>query len=186
MKSKSNNPDQKGKPKGAKIFTIKQKEKKIPLKDIKKSVNEGGLKLSWIKFIDEFIANGGKQAEAYKKVYGTKENPIKDSTASSCSSKLLRNANILKELNNKLEVEKCTEGFIQESLIDIATTYRGAKTINAAVKSLEILAKMKGLLIDTKKIAFDDNNPAKFLSPYSEKEKESFEKIKTNKERLVE
>jgi hypothetical protein len=119
-------------------------------------------------------------------VYNTKDHPIKESTARVESSRLLRNPNILSELNNKMQASRITPEFIQQQLLSIGTKYRGAKTINAAVKSFELLAKMQGLLIDTKKFGFDQNNPAVFQGFLSPGEKKDFDEVRDKKKRIVE
>jgi len=131
-----------------------------------------GLRLSWIKFIDEYIKNGGNGTEAYMSAYpeSSKE------AAKSSASDLLTNPNILEEINNKLGAQKVTEEFIVDGLRSIAVDYRGAKTIMAAVKSYEILGKMKGMLVDTKKIAFTGDNPALFPALVKQENKEKWDK----------
>lgn len=162
--------------------------KKRPVKSIKETqgieetIETKGLRLAWIKFIDAYVANGGNGQEAYKVAY---PDVLNDETAKANASRLLTNANVRDELNNKLEAQKVTEDFIVQGLMDIATTYRGAKTIFAAVKSLEVLAKMKGLLVDTKKIAFTGDNPAVFVAPYSDTEAKKIDEI-TKASRIVE
>jgi hypothetical protein len=56
----------------------------------------------------------------------------------------------------------------------------------AAVKSYEILGKMKGMLVDTKKIAFTGENPALFTEKVSPENKEKFKEMVKNKERIAE
>lgn len=186
MKKKKKTWNQTGRKKGVRVLSTKQSENKESIKDIKKAIKDGGLKLSWIRFIDELLANGGKQAKAYKKVFSSKEKTVTDGTARTEASRLMRNPNILAELNNRLEVQRCTDDFVKNGLIDIATNYRGHKTINAAVRSLEVLAKIKGMLIDNKKVAFTSDNPALFLPVYNKEDKKKFDKMKNNNERLVE
>ncbi len=137
--------------------------KKKDVKSIKDKegveTEEQGLKLVWITFINEYIKLGCQNAGlAYKIAF--KDPEMSDNVANAAGCRLLKNVNVRNELNNALEAQKITDNFIFEGLKDIATTYRGAKTIFAAVKALEILGKMKGLLIDTKKFQFDENNPA--------------------------
>jgi hypothetical protein len=185
-KKKKGTWNQTGKRKASNLLSTRKAEEKIPLSKLKKAVNEEGLKLSWIRFIDEYIANGGNGTQAYMTVYNTKDHPIKESTARVESSRLLRNPNILSELNNKMQASRITPEFIQQQLLSIGTKYRGAKTINAAVKSFELLAKMQGLLIDTKKFGFDQNNPAVFQGFLSPGEKKDFDEVRDKKKRIVE
>lgn len=163
----------------------KFKKKADPVKTLAEleGLDEGkGLRLAWLNFIDAYIANGGNGTKAYQVAYsGTS-----DDVAGAAAARLLRNVRIRTELNNKLGAQEVTEEFIVDGLKTIAVKYRGAKTIMAAVRSYEILSKIKGMLVDTKKIAFTGENPAVFLPAYSEKEKENFDKIKKNKQRIVE
>lgn len=164
------------------------KKKNNPILNTKDSeelgilVNNNGLRLGWIKFIDAYIENGGNAVKAYLSAYPK----CSKRSAYQCGSELLRKPDILLELNNRLQSQRVTDELITAGLLEIATEYRGAKTIMAAVKSFEILAKMRGLLVDTKKIAFTGENPAVFLPVYSDKEKKEFDKIKETKQRIVE
>jgi hypothetical protein len=115
------------------------------------------MKPEWSRFIDVYMANGGNAAEAYMEIYPDLKNK---ETAQSCSSRLLGHAIVREEIANRLAMERVTDGFIYSGLRDIAIQYRGAKTIMAAVKSYEILGKMRGLLIDTKRFQFTPGNPA--------------------------
>jgi len=168
-----------------KILSTKSKELKT-IKNIKKTVQEGGLKLSWIRFIDEYIANGGNGTRAYFKVFNTPERRIKRSTATTEASELLSKPNIIEEINHRLTSQRCTDDWIKGGLIDIAVNYRGAKTINASVRALETLAKIKGMLIDTKRVEFSKENPAIFMPVYNVQQKENFDKMKKENKRLVE
>lgn len=137
--------------------------KKKDVKSIKDKegveAEDQGLKLVWINFINEYIKLGCKNAGlAYKTAF--KDPEMSDNVANAAGCRLLKKVNVRNELNNALEAQKITDNFIYEGLKDIATTYRGAKTIFAAVKALEILGKMKGLLVDTKRFQFDGDNPA--------------------------
>jgi hypothetical protein len=70
--------------------------------------------------------------------------------------------------------------------MSIAIDYRGAKTINAAVKSYEILGKVRGLLIDTKKIAFTGDNPALFPALVKADNAKKFAEEEAKGERIAE
>lgn len=145
-------------------------------------ISEKGLKLSWITFLDAYIANGGNGQEAYKVAYPG----VGDATARANAPRLLAIDSIKAELSNKLEVQKCTDEFVKNGLMEIATLYRGAKTIHAAVKSLEILGKMKGMLTDNHNYSFSGINPAQFLSPLSGEEKQKMDEDTKNLSRIVE
>ena len=167
-----------------KVKRTKKKADPIKSTEEKEGLDEGkGLRLAWIRFIEAYIANGGHGTKAYMTAYPDCKD---EKTAGASASRLLGNDRIRAELNNKLGAQEVTEDFIIEGLKGIAVDYRGAKTIMAAVRSYEILAKVKGMLVDTKKVAFTGENPAVFLPVYSAKEKEEFDKIKHTKQRIVE
>lgn len=119
-------------------------------------VEDRGLKLQWINFIKEFVANGGNGAQAYMKVYNTDNKLV----ASACATRLLKNENIRDELNYQLDAQKITENSLYMGIMGIAQQANDPKTVLAAVKAYELLCKMKGLLIDTKKFEFTVDNPA--------------------------
>lgn len=164
------------KKRGRTILSTKDSEDLVAL------VQNSGLRIGWIKFVDAYIENGGNATKAYMSAYPN----CSKRAARSCGSDLLAKPDILLELDNRLKSQRVTDEFISAGLFEIATEYRGAKTIMAAVKSYEILAKMRGLLVDTKKIAFTDENPAVFEPVYDAKEKQEFDKIKKDKQRIVE
>lgn len=140
--------------------TVKKKGRVIKSsKERETGESEEGLKQEWIKFIDEFVANGGNGTRAYMKVYN-----VSEKVAGASAPRLLGNVSIRAEIDYRYVSQKVTDNGITAELWDIATKYKGAKTIFASVKALEILAKTKGMLVDTKKIAFTGENPALFPS----------------------
>ncbi len=162
------------------IRSMKEQEgSEIPpeqLETEKEKIETKGLRLSWIRFIDELIANGGDQPAAYMKAYPD----VKDErVASACATRLLKNDNVKEELNNKLSSQRATEDYIVERLMGLVELHFVGKGAIVSVKALEILAKMKGLLVDTKKIAFTGDNPAVFPPLYSKEEKEAMDKAFT-------
>jgi len=154
-------------------------KKKISKKTEKKE--EQGLKQSWLNFIDAYI-ECGNATEAYMQAYPG----CTRKTAGANSHVLLKNTEILQELNYRYRSQKITESGIAAELWEIGTKYRGAKTINAAVNALKTLAQTKGMLVDTRKVEFTGKNPAVFLAPYSAEEKAEFDKIRDTKQRIVE
>ena len=151
-------------------------------KDLECLIEGKGLRLAWIRFIDEYIKNGGNGTKAYQKAYPN----TSEDTAGVNASRLLGNARIKAELNNKLGASEVTEDFIIEGLKGIAQDYRGEKTIMAAVRCYEILGKIKGMLVDTKKVAFTTDNPALFTSKVSDEEKKVFAEKVAKGERITE
>lgn len=159
----------------------KKKKKVRPVKSTKESegvpeeeLKDRGLKLQWVKFLDALIANGGDQPAAYMVAYPD----VKDkNVASAAATRLLKNVNVRDELNNKLSAQKVTEEYIVDRLTGLVELHFVGKGAIVSVKALEILAKMKGLLVDTKKIAFTGDNPAVFAAPYSAERKAELDKL---------
>ena len=148
------------------------------------STSDKGLRLAWIKFIDAYIANGGNATEAYKIAYP--EIIVSDKVAQVNGSRLLSKAIIREEINHRYNAQTVTEDYIISELQDLVAMHKDGKGAIVAMKSLECLAKVKGMLVDTKKIAFTGENPAVFLPVYTAKEKEEFEKIRKSKQRITE
>lgn len=163
-----------------------QGRKILPTKDINKAVKQEGLRLQWIKFIDSYMKNGGNGSRAYKEAYETPDHKVSDKVATINASRLLRKDSVVNEINYRLNAQRCTDDFVKDGLIDIAVNYRKKETLNASVRALEILAKIKGMLTDTKVAVFTGDNPAVFMPLYTKEEKESFDKLKENNQRLVE
>ena len=145
-------------------------------------VNEAGLRLPWITFIDEYIANGGNGEAAYKIAYPD----VSDRTARANASRLLTKASVKEELRNKLDVQRCTDEWIKNKLMGLVELHYSGKGAIVSEKALETLAKIKGMLIDTKNIAFTGQNPAQFLSAYSKEEKQKMDEDSKKLSRIVE
>lgn len=157
---------------------VKKRSKKVPQSENKE---DQGLRPEWILFIDEYMRNGFNATKAYQKVYKCGYN-----SARANGARLLANDNISKEIGYRLNSQRVTDNFIISGLASIAVDYRGAKTINAAVKSYEILGKVKGLLVDTKKIAFTGDNPALFPALVKPENAKKFEEEASKGERIAE
>lgn len=181
MKKEKKKIVRKGVPQGRHALTTLQKIRKEQGEVI--DVNESGLKLPWITFIDEYIANGGNGKKAYLKAYPHITNA---ETATVEASKLLRNVNVKEELRNKLDVQRCTDEWIKNKLMVLVELHYSGKGAIVSEKALETLAKIKGMLIDTKNIAFTGQNPAQFLSAYSKEEKEKMDEDSKKLSRIVE
>lgn len=153
---------------------------KKPVKSIAEKegidVENNGLRLSWVKFIDEYMANGGNATQAYLKAYPESS----ERAARSSAPVLLARPSIREEINNRLATQRVTDDFIITGLADIAVSFRKEKTIMAAVKALEVLARIKGMLTDTKKFEFTAENPCifpSFVKPENFKKFEEEEKL---------
>lgn len=130
-------------------------KKKPKTKKPKEEEERKGLRNEWILFIDEYMRNGFNGTKAYEKVY-----QVSYDVANASAPRLLANVSISEEIDHRLNASRVTDNFIIDGLAEIATEYRGAKTINAAVKAYEILGKVRGMLVDTKKFVFNGDNPA--------------------------
>lgn len=146
-----------------------KKNKKVSLEDQDK---EAGLRPQWRKFIDAYFRNNFNATQAYLDVYENIEN---ERVAQSSASRLLSNAIIRAEIDARFEAQSVTEHWITASLKRVALK-DDARSLNAAVRALEILARVKGMLKDPKSPdAFTAENPAIFLPVYTQEEKEKFE-----------
>ena len=132
-----------------------------------------GLKIQWVRFINKYIANGGNGTQAYLSVY---TDVADENVARAAASRLLANVNIREEINNKMNSQRVTENAIVIELWKIAKE-RKEKNIYAAVKALEILARIRGLLTDTKKIEFTAENPCIFPSLVMPEEAKKFKQM---------
>jgi len=167
----------KGKGQSRFINSTAQKEENNP------NIETSGLKLSWVRFLNEYIKNGGNGKNAYKAVFPDVKN---DNVASVQASILLKNPNVRAELNNKLEAQMVTE----ESVTNMALWYAKAGMIdknysNSGMRAVEMLGKMKGMLVDTKKIEFNGNNPAIFTPLMTKDDAEKIDEA-TKTSRIIE
>lgn len=162
--------------------TKEREESKGTEEEISEAVRSTGLRLSWIKFIDAYIQNGGNGTEAYLTAYpeSSKE------AARRSASDLLTKPDILEEINNRLVTQKVTDEFIYSNLVNLVNTHWAGKGSLTAVKALEILAKMKGLLVDTKRIAFTGDNPAVFPALVKDTTKKEMDEKVARGERISE
>jgi len=152
------------------IKTLAEKE------GISVDVENNGLRLAWVKFVDAYVENGGNATQAYLKAYPESSSQ----SARAHAPRLVAKGSIRDEINNRLETQKVTDDFIIAGLADIAVSFRATKTIMAAVKALEVLARIRGMLTDTKKFAFTAENPCIFpslIKPENAKKFEQEEKL---------
>jgi len=168
----------------------KQKKRGVYLKSIKQKegleeyvpIKGRGLKLQWINFIKEYIKNGGNATEAYMVAYPKANRE----TARRNGSKLLTQTDIIGEISNHYDQESATESWVISSARKyVVNGLKDPKWAYAGVKALEMIAKNKGMLTDTKKFEFTAENPAVFLSPYTKEEAEKFRKM-SEKKRIFE
>lgn len=140
------------------------------------------LRPKWRVFVDEYFSNGFNATKAYIKAYS-----IKNGTrgAQAAASRLLRNVIIRGEIYKRLEAESCTDDFVIANLMRIAL-HNDSYRIKAAVTALMTLARVRGMLAQTKKPVFSAENPAIFLSPYTKEEMESFHLLRKETGRILE
>ena len=141
-----------------------------------------GLLPRWILFIDKYFELKFNASAAYMAVYDVKDANV----ASACASRLLSYASVDAQIKARLISQRVTNEAIVEQLWDIATRYRGEKTIAAAVAALGILAKANGMLIDTKKQPFTGENPAVFAAPFTKEEMEKMQEQRAKMGRIIE
>lgn len=161
---------------GRVIKSTAQREEETP------NVETSGLKLAWIKFLNEYIKNGGNGLQAYKVAYPG----VTDNTAKVQASVLLTNPNVRIELNNKLEAQRVTEDSVTNMALWYAQEGMNNKDYsNPGMRAVEMLGKMKGMLIDTKKIEINSENPAFFQALMSKEEAEKIDEA-TKTSRIIE
>jgi len=141
--------------------------------------NAGGLRLVWLLFIKEYVANNGNATEAYLKTH----KGVSRETARRNGARLLTNADIREEINCRYDQQRATEAWIISNLMFVAKN--PGRNPMAAVKALETLARIKGMLTDTKKVEFTAENPAVFLPLFTKEESEEFRKM-SEKSRICE
>lgn len=160
-----------------------KKEKKRSVPSRPDGEIESILRPHWMKFINEYLSNGGNGTKAYSKTYPD----VKDeNVAGTAAARLLRNVRIRSEINSRLEAQYVTEAAIIEALWKVAVNYTDTKSVFSSVKALEVLARIRGMLTDTKKIEFTGENPAVFLPLYSAEEAEEMRKMFVSGKRIIE
>jgi len=164
-------------------MSLKKQARNAPsTKERELGVESEGLRLKWIIFLDEYIKNGGNGQEAYKKAYPN----VSNETARVNASRLLTNTNVKDELKNKLNTQRITEDFIKDRLIFIVENNLSGKEAFVGVKALELLSKIKGMLVDTKRVAFTGENPAVFVPLYNDQDKKELKKQEEKGNRIIE
>lgn len=141
------------------------------------------LRPHWMKFTNEYVSNGGNGTKAYLKAY---PNVIDENVAGTAAARLLRNVRVRSEINSRLEAQYVTEAAIIDTLWKVAVNYTETKSVFSSVKALEVLARIRGMLTDTKKIEFTNENPAIFLPLYSAEEAEKMRKMAEEGKRIIE
>ncbi len=169
----------------------KQKKRGVYLKSQKQKEGLGdydpakgkGLKLQWLKFISEYIKNGGNATEAYSSVYVEASRE----TARRNGSKLLTYTDIIEEIKNRYDEQTVTDSWV------IATAKRyvlnglnNSRVALAGIKALEMIARSRGMLTETSKPFFTAENPAIFLPIVSKEEKEKMDKLVASGQRIFE
>lgn len=177
MKQKKKKEDTRGRH----VMTTEQKER-VKAGGVV-DISEKGLKLSWITFLDAYIANGGNGQEAYKVAYPDVKN---DNVAKVKACLLLTNGNIKQELQNKLNSQQCTDDWVRNKLMGLVDLHYSGKGAIVSEKALETLAKIKGMLTENHKFAFDGMNPALFTAPITGEEKQKMDEDAKNLSRIVE
>lgn len=158
--------------------------KKLPAskKDLKGLViGKGeGLRFEYIRFIDEYMKDFN-QTRAYMEVFKTNRG-----TASNRGAELMKYEPVKAEIKARIEAQQVTDSFVVDGLREIATSYRGHKTIGSAVRSYEILAKIRGMIKPDNQTNFFETNIAIFNPVVDIKGKKDLDEIIEAKGRLIE
>lgn len=142
-----------------------------------------GLKLQWLKFISEYIKNGGNATEAYSLAYPEASRE----TARRNGSRLLTQTDILEEIRNRYDSQTVTDDWVIATAKKYALAgLEAPKMALAGAKALEMIARSKGMLTDVKKVEFTAENPAIFLAPYSAEDAERMRKSAESGPRIIE
>jgi hypothetical protein len=128
-----------------------------------------------IDFVKYYLEKGMQNVyEAYIRAYPD----TSESTAKKTAYRILKRKVVQDELKAQIKASGITEARIKmnaQKYVD-----KGLKDVEyslAGVKSNEMLAKHSGMLDDTVNHRFGEHNPAIFVSPTTEEEKEKFKKM---------
>lgn len=142
-----------------------------------------GLRIGWIKFIDEYFRNGYNGTQAYLKAYP--RNNVR--SASVQAQRILSYDSVREEIKYRLEAERCTDSFIVSGLRDIASRAKDDKTVLVpAVKSFEVLARIRNMIKPDGNNNFFETNIAIFNPVVDIKGKKDLDEIIEAKGRLIE
>lgn len=141
-----------------------------------------GLRPSWFRFIDAYFNSNFNGTEAYMVAF---PNCKKRTTAGVEACKLLKVPSIVDEIRYRLDTQRCTDEYVISRLMH-QSQFVDSFRINAAVAATATLAKVRGLLQDTKKPAFSNDNPAVFMAPISDKEMADMKERRSKMGRIVE
>ena len=163
-----------GSKKGRKM-NKKKKDGTLPaFRRVIKGLSNKYLSRQELSFVDEYIKAGFISAwPAYKKAFGCKE-----STAKARAYQCLKKPNVIAEIRARVEASGITKDWINDKSKKYVV--KGLQThqyAGAGTKSLELLARMSGLLEDTTKVIFDGENPALFMPIKNKKDEEELEDV---------
>jgi hypothetical protein len=141
-----------------------------------------GLRPGWVRFIDAYFKYEFNATEAYMEAYPKNTNR---KTAGTEACKLLKVPRIIEEIRYRLDAERCTDNYVVSRLME-QSTFVDSFRINAAVAATATLAKVRGLLQDTRKPAFSNENPAVFAAPFTKEEMEKMQEQRAKIGRIIE
>lgn len=137
-----------------------------------------GLSKDWlspreIAFIDDFFETGMQCVwMSYQKAFGCSK-----STAEKIAYRILRKQNVKNEITARINASRVTNDWVLDKGITfVEKGVKDCKFSLAGQKSLEMLAKHKGMLEDTVNHKFSGENPAVFVPLYSKEEAEQLAK----------
>ncbi len=141
-----------------------------------------GLRPSWFRFIDAYFNSNFNGTEAYMIAFPNCKNR---KTAGVEACKLLKVPSIVEEIRYRLDSTRCTDEFVISRLMH-QSQFVDSFRINAAVAATATLAKVRGLLQDTRKPAFSNENPAVFAAPFTKEEMEKMQEQRAKMGRIIE
>lgn len=141
-----------------------------------------GLRPGWVRFIDEYFKCEFNGTEAYMQAYPHCKNR---KTAGVEACRLLKVPSIVEEIRYRLDSSRCTDDYVVSRLMH-QSQFVDSFRINAAVAATATLAKVRGLLVDTKKPSFSNENPAVFAAPFTKEEMEEMQTRRAKMGRIVE
>lgn len=142
---------------------------------------EEGMRISWRKFVDEYFKNGFNGTRAYMAVFPD----VKENTAATEASLLLRNPKVVSLIRRKLDAEDVDDEWVIANLKEKAS-FNDSFRIQAATAAVLGIAKIRGLLNDNKRQPFDSSNPAVFLPVYTAEERAKFDEQRQKMGRITE
>lgn len=139
-----------------------------------KGLSDNWLSPNEITFIDDFFETGMQCAwKSYMKAFPE----AKKTSAEALAYRVLKRKRVKEEINARINSSKVTRDWVLDKGIKfVEAGLKNWKVSLAGQKSLEMLAKHKGMLEETVNHKFGEGNPAVFVPLYSKEEAEELAK----------